>query len=386
MLYSRSMARKKEKPAIVHTETPGEYFMRLGRIAAFGAGAYLLYLCVERLADVLFPVVSSLILAYLLSPLVDSMQKRRLPRPFGILIVLLVILGLAGSFAAFFYPTIAREVGNVAQKFPAVMNTIEKDGIPYVEKTFGITFPPTISEAIQAYSSNLGGILPDILKKVSSWVIAAVTQTGAIISSILNLILIPVFTFYFLNDFTEIKAKGYELLPAGRRDFLMERIKSMDAVVGNWLRGQIEVALILAILYGIGIGAVFYFSGLDTKTGFAIGILTGTLNVIPYMGAATGFLLSMMIGVIEWSGFGTIAGILCVFLLVQVLDGYFITPRVVGSKVGLGPVGVVLSLLTGGSLFGFFGILLAVPSVAALKVIVPDIMKVYRDSRFYNRK
>ena len=166
----------------------------------------------------------------------------------------------------------------------------------------------------------------------------------------------------------------------------MERIKSMDAVVGNWLRGQIEVALILAILYGIGIGAVFYFSGLDTKTGFAIGILTGTLNVIPYMGAATGFLLSMMIGVIEWSGFGTIAGILCVFLLVQVLDGYFITPRVVGSKVGLGPVGVVLSLLTGGSLFGFFGILLAVPSVAALKVIVPDIMKVYRDSRFYNRK
>ncbi len=359
------------------------FFHRTGRVLAVAAGLVLLYFILQALEGILFPLAFSMILAYLLDPLIDKLEARRIPRSVGILLCLSVGLLAIFIFSVGFYPTIVREAGRVVEKFPGFVNTLETRTVPFLEQTFGLTLPPTVSAAFQQYGSGLGDMLPSILNRASSWLATAALKTGSVISSILNLVLIPVFTFYFLRDFDVMKSKAVVFLPEYRRAFFLDRLQSMDAVVGRWFRGQIEVAGILALLYAIGLGFVFGFSGIDARSGAAIGLLTGLLNIVPYLGAVTGFTLSLLVILIEWSGFGSLVGLVSVFVVVQVLEGYVITPRIVGEKVGLGPVAVLIVILTGGQLFGIPGVLLAIPVTAALKVVFPDILDWYKSTSFY---
>src|SRR5690554_1942053 len=157
----------------------------------------------------------------------------------------------------------------------------------------------------------------------------------------------------------------------------------MDVAVGQWFRGQLQVAGILAVLYSVGLGIVFAIFGLDVQSGIVIGVLTGLLNVVPYFGFAIGSILAVLVVLIDWSGWGPLIAVGIVYGVIQTAESYLITPKIVGEKVGLNPVTVIIVLLIGGQIGGLLGVLLAIPVSGAFKVILPDLLAMYERNSFF---
>lgn len=355
----------------------------LAKVAFFGAILYGIFLCLQTVGSVLLPLLVSLLLAYLLDPTIDWFEERGIDRT--VAIIIFILLGGAGLalFVLVLYPTFATSLSKVIDKFPQIVSLIENSAIPWVENTLGYQLPPTIDEAVAEYRGQIEAQIPSVAKQVTGFAGGLLSQTGAVVASILNLVMIPIFTFYFLRDFDKMRVACIDFIPESRRDLILDRIVKMDSVVGAWFRGQINVALILAGLYAIGLGAVFGFSGLGTTSGVAVGLLTGLLNIIPYFGMAIGIVLSVLLVLIDFAGFGPLVGVIVVFVVVQLLEGYVITPKIVGEAVGLSPVVVIIVLLLGGEVLGLMGVLLAIPIAGVVKVLLPDIIHAYRTSPFF---
>lgn len=359
------------------------YPFLLAKVSFFGAIAYGIYLALMTVDAVLFPVLVSMLIAYLLDPTIDWAEEKGMNRTVAIGILILIgTIGLA-LFALVLYPTFANSFSSVIERLPQVGVLIEERFIPWVEDAFGYSLPPTISETLSEYRGQIQQEIPSVAKRVTGWAGGLLSQTGAIAASVLNLVMIPLFSFYFLRDFDKMRLSLVDYIPQHRRDVIIDRISKMDTVVGAWFRGQVNVALILAVLYSIGLGSVFGFAGIGVTSGVAVGILTGLLNIIPYFGVLIGVILSTLLVLIDWAGPGPLLGVAAVFIVVQTLEGYVITPKVVGEAVGLSPVVVIIVLLLGGEVLGLMGVLLAIPVAGVVKVLLPDIFAVYRSSPFY---
>jgi predicted PurR-regulated permease PerM len=356
---------------------------RLATVILFGAGVYLLYRIWGLVGETLFPVVAALLLAYLLNPFILRLKRRGLPMGVAILSVFASFLFTFAIFFMVLYPVIVREIGIVVERFPIMIDAIQFKILPWLRETFGMAVPTTVSEALDQYGAELKNSLPALLNRTGSWALTALTQTGGILSGFMNLILIPLFTLFFLKDLESYRATAVGFIPEYRRERVIAFLHKIDHAIGSWFRGQIQVILILALVYGAGLAVVFGLSGFGAMNGFAIGALTGLLNIIPYVGVGIGLFLSLAMALIEWGGIYPLIGIAVVFIIAQIADGYFITPRIVGGKVGLGTVGVLIALLIGGALFGLAGMLFAVPCAAMLRAAWPDLMEIYRASSFY---
>jgi predicted PurR-regulated permease PerM len=225
-----------------------------------------------------------------------------------------------------------------------------------------------------------------MLNQTGSWAFSALIKTGGILSGALNIILVPIFVIFFLLGHDTMINFLESLIPPRNRKSAQVFFRKLDGVATSWFRGQIEVLLILALVYGTGLGLVFGLSGFGVLNGFAVGALTGVLNIIPYVGIATGFILAMAMTLIEWNGIGPVIGVAAVYGIAQIADGYFITPRIVGTKVGLSTLWVLIALLVGGALAGFLGMLFAVPVAALIGAAWPDVVKFYRSTDFYNKE
>lgn len=351
----------------------------IGALGAIGLSWWLL----QSLANVLFPVFTSLIVAYLLSPAISKMEARGISRTAGILIILFAGLAVVSLFVLFFFPVIRSQILRLTERLPALAASLNTDFLPWLKETLGVELPEDVSHAISQYGDNLKSALPAILNKAGAWLAGAITTTGAVISSLLNLVLIPLFVFYFLRDFEKMKEGFLPLVPPAKREYVQSRLSAIDDVVGHWFRGQLQVAGILAVLYSTLFGLVFYITGLEARTGIAVGILTGLLSVIPYVGAITGSILSILFALLDWHGLWPFVGIAATFALVQGLEGYVLTPRIVGEKLGLGPAAVIIALLCGGSLAGLPGMLFALPITASLKLLAADLIAAYRSSALF---
>jgi predicted PurR-regulated permease PerM len=361
-----------------------KYLYLLARFAYWAGILALLYVFLNAIGSVLFPVFLSLIIAYLFDPLIDWFEERGVVRSAGIVVVITCALGLGVVFALFLYPTIVQQVRRVGEQFPQALDLIEYRLIPWVERTFDYEVPATVAEAIDKYGDSLRDSLPGLVNQMTTWATDILTGTGAIVIGLVNTIMIPIFSFYFLRDFDDMKEKLVEYIPPHRRDFVLDRVGKMDTVVGDWVRGQLQVAATLAVMYAIGLGVVFAWIGIDAKSGIAIGLLGGMLNFIPYFGVAIGIVLAVLMVVINWPGFLGLLAVGMVFFVVQMLEGYYITPKIVGEKVGLQPVTVIIVLLIGAELFGLLGMLLAIPVFGALKVLFPDIVAYYKRTAYYS--
>ncbi|MBX7058381.1 MAG: AI-2E family transporter [Leptospirales bacterium] len=359
--------------------TSTRVYWLLGLLAALLLLGWLLF----ALADVLFPVFFSLIVAYLLNPAISWLQRRGIPRSIGILIILLAFAAFVSAFAVFLYPSIRYQVQRLADTMPQLSDRLQNQGLPWLRDTFGFVLPEDVSSAVARYGENLKEALPAILNRAGAWLLSAVTTTGAVISSLLNIVLIPLFLFYFLRDFDRMRSALTPLIPPAYRELVLSRLRAMDEVVGQWFRGQLQVAGILAVLYSAGFGLVFHLAGLQANTGIAVGILTGCLSVAPYVGAITGSVLSVLFALLDWHGPGALVGIAIVFAIVQVTEGYVLTPRIVGEKLGLSQATVIIALLAGGSLGGLPGVLFALPVTGALKILGADLLSWYTRSPFY---
>ena len=359
------------------------YIYLLSKLLFFGIILGIAVWLAQSLAAVLFPIFVSILIAYLLDPGIDRLEEKGVNRTIGILLYIFMgTLGMAGM-VLFLYPTIARLVLSLVGKAPQLFVLVQTEQLPWLERTFNVEIPPNLRDAVAKYGAQLQAALPGVAQKVGAWLTGILTQTGAIMSSLLNLVMIPVFSFYFLRDFDLIKRESTVLLPIYRREFLLNRLYKMDGVVGQWFRGQLQVAGILGVLYSIGLTGVFASVGIEWTSGLAVGMVVGILSIIPYFGVFIGIILAALIVLIEWSGIGAVIGVGAVFLVVQLLEGYVITPKVVGEKVGLSPVTVIIVLLLGGELGGLLGILLAIPVAGALKVLLPDLIEYYQSTPFY---
>lgn len=364
----------------------GKYPYLLAKFAFFAAIFALIYLALASVGSVLFPLALSLLIAYLLDPLIDAFEARKISRTLAIMITLTLIAGAAVGMIAFLYPLLARQIGTIIEKFPGLLDSLQTEFLPWLEAKTGQKVPPTLSEAFSRYGNEIKGAAPAVLQKGAKWATGLATSTGGLVLSLINAVMIPIFTFYFLRDFDVMRLSLAEYIPRHRKPAIIERLRRVDEVFGAWFRGQIQVALILAALYGLGLGIVFKAFGMSMFDGVALGVISGVLNVIPYVGFAVGFVLSILVILIEWSGWGAVIGVLVVFGVVQSLEGYVITPKIVGEKVGLSPVTVIIVLLLGGEVGGLLGVLLAIPVAGAIKVLLPDLIDWYKASPYFTGK
>lgn len=348
----------------------------LARIATWALGLVVAGWFLVRIEAVLVPVLLALAIAYLLDPAVDRLEARGWSRAKGVGLVFLGLGLLLVVFVAFLYPPLARQVRLVVERLPEIAVILERDVAPWVERTTGLTLPDPVGAALALARQQV----PDLARPLAGAAGELWSRAGSIVASLINLVLVPVLTGFFLRDFDRLRLAAFDLVPPDLRPGFQRRLVAMDEVVGAWFRGQIEVAGVLSVCYGLGLAVVFGASGMGVLSGFAIGVLTGWLNVLPYFGPLIGMFLAVSHVLLAWNGVGPLIGVVVVFLAVQQLEAYVITPRLIGDRVGLPPVVVILSLLLGGQLLGLVGLLLALPVAGVIRVWLPDLVEMWRAS------
>ena len=325
---------------------------------------------VYLLGPILTPFLAGALLAYIFDPLVDRLEKHGWSRVSGTVAVI-VLAGLAVfGLILIALPLFQGQIAELSQRLPAFLDLLQTRFLPWLSQTFGIAAAPNL-DTIKTW------LTEQATENSAAWLPSLQTGALAVLGVAVNLLLIPVVMFYLLKDWDVMVARVAELVP---RDW-MERVtrvaRAMDAVVGEFMRGQLAVMTILALYHGIALWVL----GLDYA--LPIGILTGLLSFVPFLGIGLGLTLALLVALLQfgdWSGVAWVAGI---FMVGQLFEGYVITPRIVGERVGLHPVAVIFALAAFGQLFGFVGVLLAVPLAAILLVALRELRGVYEASDYY---
>ena len=335
-------------------------------LAALLVAGGLVYL----LGPILTPFLTGALLAYIFDPLVDRFEARGLSRTSGTIAVI-VLAGLA-LFALLLValPLFQGQFVELSARVPAALDLLQSRFLPWLQATLGVQLNFNL-EAVKTWLANRAA------HSGADWLPTLQTGALAVVGILANLLLIPVVMFYLLKDWDAMVERVAALTPRGWMGTVTRIARAMDAVVGEFLRGQLAVMATLSLYYAAALWAV----GLDYA--LPIGLLTGVLSFVPFLGFGLGMILALLVAVLQfpdWSGVAWIAGI---YLAGQLLESYVITPRLVGERVGLHPVAVIFALAAFGQLFGFVGVLLAVPLAAILLVALRELRTAYVASDFY---
>ena len=321
------------------------------------AGIFLVFLIIYSLRDILTPVFISWFIAYLIDPIADKLEKK-FSRNVSVLIIVCFVVLVIGVILFFLIPLITAEIKRVSKNFPAYISTFKH--------FFSKYFPNfTISSSL---ITQINKYLPHILKKIPS----LVGNINQIASGIFSIFLIPVFTFYFLRDFDKIRLSIFYKIPSKVRPAVERISKKLDNSISLFVRGQLLICLILGCLYSIGLAIV------NIDLSVVVGFLAGFLNIIPYFGFICGILMGILMALVKYGDLIHITGVLIVFCSVQLLEGLVITPKILGNKVGLHPINVIVSLMVFGKIFGFIGLILAIPFASCIKVFYEELEERYR--------
>lgn len=348
--------------------------------AAWTAMAVLLALALWLLAPVLTPFVVAAVLAYALTPLVDRLDTLaggRMPRFVAVLLVELLLLLVLLGVVLLMVPILAKELPQLREQVPVLLERLDGWLQPLLAP-FGIKFSldlATIKPVVMKYlNANLEETLGSLLASLKIGGSVALTVFG-------NLILIPVALFYLLLDWKRFVARVTELVPPHLRGRYDSFMAESDGVLGQYLRGQLLVMLILAVYYSVALSLF----GLDVA--LPVGIFTGLAIFVPYVGFGLGLMLAALAGLLEFAvGDGlskVIVMLVVVYGLGQLIESFFLTPRLVGERIGLHPLVVIFALLAFGQLFGFVGVLIALPASAVLLVAVRRMRVSYLGSGLY---
>lgn len=316
-------------------------------------------------------------LAYILDPAVALLERKGLNRVLAILIVFSLTLIASAGFALFMTASITNELARMQINLPGYAGHLYEITPPVIKSHLGIETPERLSMRLDELLQQARGIAPDLVKPVLNFVQKAFTSTIAMILSVLGYLIIPVYLFYLLVALPRLKLFIESFVPPRFIIGYRERLSEVDAVLSGFVRGQLSVCAILAVLYSIGL----YFIGIDLA--IAIGVLAGVTFVIPYVGTIIGICLSMIMAFLKFQDI--LHPLLCLgwFGLVQALEGMVITPKIVGETVGLHPLIAIIALLIGGQMFGIMGMLLAVPVTAVIQVFLRSLVLYYRNTELY---
>ncbi|HSI27726.1 MAG: AI-2E family transporter [Methylophilus sp.] len=335
---------------------------------------YLFYL----LEPVLTPFLAAMVIAYMLDPLVDRLSEAgyrhwKVGRTLATLLVMAgVILALIGLMLIII-PLLQQQSMLIVQRLPAVVDHFHQQVEPWLQQRFGIRFnvnpayiQKLVTEHWQSASSFVGSVL-----------LSAGQKGLNLIGMLANILLLPVVLFYFLRDWDDMVTKVGELIPRDLIGSVKKIAKDIDSVVAEFLRGQLSVMLSLCVFYSVGLWLV----GLDMA--LSIGMIAGLLSFVPYLGFALAFMLAMMLALLQFASLPEVVPVLLVFGVGQFVESFFLTPILVGDRIGLHPVLVILALMAGGQLFGFAGVLLALPVSAAIAVGLRYVKNSYLRSDTY---
>ncbi len=341
------------------------------------AGAALaLYAALTLLGPVLTPFLIGAILAYLGTPLVDLLERRGVHRGIGTTLTVLLFGVVIFALLLVLVPLVQAEIALVVKRVPDLFNRATDELLPWLERHFGIRIALDLASIRSAVADNLESV-----RDIGLTLLSGVRSGGVLLVSILvNLVLIPVVMFYLLRDWNRIIARIDDLLPRGWEHKIREIARQVDDVLAEFLRGQLSVMVVLASYYALALWAV----GLDHA--FAIGILTGLLVFIPYVGFGLGLVLGTVAALLQWTGWPFFVSVLAVYGVGQLLENYVLIPYLVGDRIGLHPLAVIFALLAFGQLFGLIGVLLALPVSAALLVALRHVRAAYADSPLYRNE
>lgn len=334
---------------------------------------------------VIVPVLASFALAYLLNPLVHQGEKRGLSRVVSAISAILLVSVVIGAFLAYVVPDMWAESTKAGTKIAehftpenaARQRSFLKRFSPALERVAGDRIEKFLSDPIDFYNENLSTstTLDDDGKVV-------VTGNGSLIIlsvlSSLDLALVPFFVFYILIDFQRWRDSLEELIPPRFRQPFSRLFDESGRILESYVRGQLLIGLIMAVFYAVG----FWALGVPAWAGIAL--IAGLLNAIPYVGTILGIILAGAFTFAEGGGVWGFAGVLGIFASVQTFEGYVLTPKILGGRLNLHPMAVFLGLLVGGKLFGFLGIVLAIPAIAIGKVFLKLVRELYQASYFYH--
>ncbi|MDE3059918.1 MAG: AI-2E family transporter [Pseudomonadota bacterium] len=331
----------------------------------------LLLVFVYLIRAILLPFVLGIFIAYFLHPLVDRLEKRGAARGLATVGVLVGFFVSIVLLSLFIVPVIVSQCSDLIAALPGYVSDLEARYAPLASEVLGSVAP---AKSLQSAAADISGIA---LKLVEEF-IGGAFHSGLALLTLLSLVLItPVVTFYLLLDWNTIVARMDKLLPREHAVTIRGQLSVIDRTLAGFIRGQLTVCLILATYYAVALSIV------GLKFGIVIGLVTGLLLIFPYIGSLLAMVTALAVAAAQFDNYGPVLAVLAVYLIGQPMEGYVITPKLVGEKVGLHPVWIIFGMLSGAALFGFVGILLAVPATAIIGVLIRFAVARYLQSDYY---
>lgn len=345
----------------------GEKWFLLATILLCGWALYLL-------APVLTPFLVSALLAYLGDPITRRLQRLGLSRTLAVVVVFITMLLAGVLLLLLLVPLLQQQLAGLVDRLPQILVWIQDQLLPRAESLLGIRLEAvqmdSVRQALQEHWRELGGALGAVLDTVSQ-------SSQALLGWFAFLLLVPVVTFYLLRDWDALVSHLHDLIPRPIEPVAVHLVRQCDAVLGEFLRGQLLVMLALGVIYSLGL----WVAGVEFS--LLIGMLAGALSFVPYLGTITGVFVAGIVTLLQYHDLMHLFYVALVFGFGQLCEGMFLSPMLVGDRIGLHPVAVIFAVMAGGQLFGFFGILIALPAAAMVTVVMRHVCERYLESSFY---
>lgn len=338
-------------------------------VAALG----LVFALLSVFGGVAVPVLLGLTGAYVFNPVVSLLERHKVSRTWGTVIVFVgCALALAGA-VLYLIPVFQDE----AAKLPDFFRRASTQIVPHVESLLGVSLPEFVNQRTEELGAKASELLQSAGPAAAQLAARFAGNTARFVATLLGLAVVPVLGFFFLKDYPRLLGRVRDLIPRRAVGLVSHRFSEVDDVLSAFVRGQLTVGSILSIIYSTGLS----IAGIDMA--IVIGVVAGFGNMVPYLGTTVGIVLALLGLMLSWQGPWQLAVVAGTFLVAQLSEGLVITPRIVGEKVGLTPVTVIIAILAFGELFGFVGILLAVPVGAILKVVLRVVVLRYQRTPLY---
>ncbi|MBT4889154.1 MAG: AI-2E family transporter [Rhodospirillales bacterium] len=347
---------------------------RTQRLLFWGCGLAVFLLLIHLLNDILTPFIAGLAVAYFLDPLADRLETKGCSRVIATLIITLGFFLIVACGLMLLFPLLKTQIISIAERVPDLMDLIESLSKQALAQVSTI-LPSDAMDQARGAATDYGDTLMGWGKKA----VNSLWSSGMAVFGVISLMIItPIVSFFMLLEWDNIVARADHLLPRKQAGTIREQLGLIDQTISAFVRGQASVCLVLMIWYAITLSLI----GLEA--GLLIGIGAGLISFIPYVGATTGIAIGVGIAVVQFDTVSPIAMVAGVFLIGQIVESYVLTPRLVGDKVGLHDLWIMFALMAGGTLFGFTGVLLAVPCAAVIGVLIRFGISRYLKSAFYH--
>jgi predicted PurR-regulated permease PerM len=336
--------------------------------------AVLGYFVLSYLAGVLAPILAALGIAYLLNPVLEALVRQGVTRAVGSALLLFTFVAILTVVIAFFAPTVAHQLSEFVTNLPQFVQNLSDR----TRDLTGIQLPSHWKDYVS--NEHLREALSDASGPLRELATAAVGGVFSVLGVLAELLLIPVFSYYFMTDWPNLLRRIDHMVPPRRRADVREVARDIDRVVAGWVRGQAIVTTTLAVLYAIG------FTAIGMPLSLPIGLLVGGLTVIPFVGTFVGASIALLVTLASGGGAQMVGMVAGVILCLHLLEAAVLTPKIVGHRVGLSESGALLAVVAGGKLLGFVGVVLAVPIAATTAVLVRYAVRFYEHTSFFGHE